>query len=84
MHGTPGTVQSPSTWSLELIRPGKSTKCTPIRVLPLWSTQEAGWLRPRNCVKRRAHLEQCPCRAAWTLSSVDPGSSHCLGLWQIQ
>ena len=29
MHDPPGTVHSPSTWSPELIRPGKGTKCTP-------------------------------------------------------
>ena len=28
-HRTPGTVRSPSTWSPELLGPGKGTKCMP-------------------------------------------------------
>ena len=31
-HGPPGTVHSPSTWSPELLRPGKGTKPTPNQV----------------------------------------------------
>ena len=29
MHGSPGTVHSPSTWSPELLRLGKGKKCMP-------------------------------------------------------
>ena len=35
-------------------------------------------------MKHRAHLRQCPCRTPWSLSSVDLGSTCCLGLWQTQ
>ena len=28
-HSSPGIVHMPSTWSPELLRPGKGTKCTP-------------------------------------------------------
>ena len=31
-HSPPGTVSSPSTWSPELLRPRKGTKCTPNQV----------------------------------------------------
>ena len=31
-YHTPGTVYSPSTWSSELLRPGKYTKCRPNQV----------------------------------------------------
>jgi len=34
--------------------------------------------------KTHSPLGQCPCRAAWSLSSVDPRSTCRLGLWQIQ
>ena len=35
IHGPPGTVCSPSTWSPELLRPGKDTKHTPNQVCAL-------------------------------------------------
>ena len=35
IHSPPGTVCSPSTWSPELLRPGKGTKRTPNRVCAL-------------------------------------------------
>ena len=50
--------------------------------VPLQSTQEPERLRPRECTKARAHVGQYPCRASRSLSSVDPGSTCCLGLWQ--
>ena len=39
----------------------------------------AKWLRPGSCIKHRAYLGQCPCRAPWSLSSVDVGNTCCLG-----
>ena len=51
---------------------------------PLQSTQEPEQLRAGKGTKCRAHLGQCPCRAPWSLSRVDPGSTRHLGLWQTQ
>ena len=52
--------------------------------MPLQGTPEPEQLRPGKCTKCRAHLGQCPCRAPWSLSRVDPGSTRRLGLWQTQ
>ena len=35
-------------------------------------------------MKCSAHVGLCPCRPPWSLSSVDPGSTCHLGLWQTQ
>ena len=58
----------------------------PSEFVPLRSTwePELEQLRPGKCTKCKAHLGQCPCRAPWSLSSVDLGSTHCVGLWQTQ
>ena len=50
MHRSHGTVHSPSTWSPELLGPGK-------------------------CKKPRACFGEFPCRATWSLSSVDQEST---------
>ena len=52
--------------------------------MPLQSTCEAEWLSSGKCTKCRVHLGQCPCRAPWNLSSVNPGSICYFGLWQTQ
>ena len=52
--------------------------------MPSQSTREPEQRRPGKCTKGRAHLGQCPCRAPWSLSRVDPGSTRHLGLWQTQ
>ena len=57
---------------------------SPSGSVPLQSTWEPEKLRPGKCTKCRAHLAQCPYRAPWTVSSVDLGSTHYLGLWQNQ
>ena len=46
--------------------------------VPLWSTwePEPEWLRPGKCTQPRAHFRQFPCRATWSLSSVDWESMH--------
>ena len=82
MRSPPGTVCSSSTQLPELLRPGKGTKHT--AHLGLCPCGESEWLMPGNCMKCRAHLGQCPSRAPWSLSSVDLGNTHCLGLWQTQ
>ena len=42
-HGPPGTVHSPVTWSPELLRPGKGTKCMPS---PERLNQNCVWVSP--------------------------------------
>ena len=49
MHGPPGTVHSPSTWSSELLSPGKGTKTqtrSPSGSVPLLSTKNLNGLDP--------------------------------------
>ena len=77
MHGPPETVSSPSTG-----HPNKTH--SPSGSVPLWSPQEPKQLRHGMCTKCRAHSGQRPCRASWSLSSVDTGRTRCLGLWQTQ
>ena len=79
MHSPPETVHSPSTRSPEMLHPGKGTKCTANPVCAPEENQEPESLRPGMCMKCRAHLGQYPCREPWSLSSVDPGNTHCLG-----
>ena len=50
----------------------------------MWSPREPEQLRPGKCMKHRVHLGQCPCRAPWSLSSVNRGRTRCLGLGQTQ
>ena len=73
MHRPPGTVHSPSTWSPELLRPGKGLNAHPTKSMLLWSIQEPEpeQLRPGKCTKPRACFGLFPCRATWSLSSVD-------------
>ena len=77
-HRPAGRVSSPSTWSPELLGPGKGTKHGPTKFVLLWSTQEPEpeWLRPVKCMQPRAHFRQFPYRATWSLSSVDWESTH--------
>ena len=63
---------------------GRAQNTCPARSVPLQSTWEPEWLRPGKCTKHKAHFGQCPCRAPWSLSSVDPESTHRLKLWQTQ
>ena len=66
-----------AAWAWE----GHKTHC-PSGSAPLQSTQEPERLRPGKCTKLRDHVGQCSSRAPWSLSSVDPGSTRHLGLWQ--
>ena len=81
-HDPPGTMYLPNTCLPELLRPGKGTNAHPTGSVPLQSTQEHEWLRPGKCTKYRACFGQFPCRAPWSLSSVDPGSTRHLDLGQ--
>ena len=86
MHGPPGTVHSPSTQlALRVTQSWERHKThSPSGSVPLQSTPEPEQPRPGKCTKCRAHLGQCPCRAPWSLSRVDPGSTRRLGLRQTQ
>ena len=57
---------------------------SPSGSVPLWSFWEPEQLKAGKCTKHSVHLGQCPCKACWSLSSVDLGSTCCLGLWQTQ
>ena len=73
-HGPPETVCSQSTWSPEILRPGKCTK-RPAESVPSQSTQESERQRPGRCMTCRVCFGQYPCTALWSLSSIDPGST---------
>ena len=73
MYSLPGIVHSPSTWSPELLRPGKGTKCTPNWVCALaeylrtWTWAALTW----EVHEMQGPLWTVPCRAPWSLISVD-------------
>ena len=72
-HKVPGHLSYSDLGSVQNARPTES--------VPLQSTWEPEWLSPGKCMKCRAPLRQCPCRASCSLSSVDLGSTP-IGLWQ--
>ena len=80
------TVHSPSTQLSVLLGPGKGTKRTAhLGLCPCRAPKNPrGLVRPGKCTKHRDHSGQCSCRAPWSLSSVDPGSTCHLGLWQTK
>ena len=57
---------------------GRAQNAVPTESVPLWSTQEPEpeRLRPGKCTQPRASFRQFPCRAIWSLSSVDRESTH--------
>ena len=59
---------------------GRVQNAGPTESAPLWSTwePEPERLRPGKCTQPRAHLRQFPCRATWSLRSVDWESTHAL------
>ena len=75
-------AKHPVSW-VGWTREGHKTH-SPSGSVALWSTWGPEWLRPGKWIKHRAHLGQCPCRAPWSLSRVDPGRTRRLGLWQTQ
>ena len=58
---------------------GRAQNTCPTESVPLQSTQESEpeHLRPGKCTNGRAHFGQYPCRATWSLSSVDLESTRC-------
>ena len=57
---------------------GRAQNAGPTESVPLWSTREPEpeQLRPGKCMQPRAHFRQFPCRATWSLSSVDWENTH--------
>ena len=57
---------------------GRAQNACPTQSVPLWSTREPEpkQLSPGKCTKLRAPFGQLPCRATWSLSSVDLESTH--------
>ena len=83
--GPTGTVCVPSAWHcLSCADLGRAQNSCPAESVPLQSARDPEWLRPGKCTKCRARFRQCPCRAPWSLSSGDQGSTHRLALGQSQ
>ena len=59
---------------------GRAQNVGPTESVLLWSTQEPEpeWLRPEKCMQPSACFRQFPCRATWSLSSVDWESTHAM------
>ena len=79
-HDPPGTMYLPNTYCLSCSDLGRAQNTHPTGSVPLQSIQEHEWLRPGKCMKCRACFGQFPCRAPWSLSSVDQGSTGHLDL----
>ena len=69
-HQTPGHLSCSDL--------GREQSVDPSESVPLWSTREPlpEQLRPGKCTQHRARFRQFPCRAIWSLSSVDWESTH--------
>ena len=65
------TCQAPGHLSCSDL--GRAQNASPTESVPLWSTwePEPEQLRPGKCMKLGARFGQFPCRATWSLSSVD-------------
>ena len=65
---------------LSCLHLGRAQNADPTKSVPLNSTQEPEpeWLRPGKCTQPRAGFRQFPCRATWSLSSVDWESTHAM------
>ena len=70
------TCQAPGHLSCSDL--GRAQIAGPTESVPLWSTREPEpeQLRPGKCMQPRAYIRQFPCRATWSLSSVDQESTH--------
>ena len=78
MHRTWGVCARQAPGRLSCSDLGRAQNAGPTESVPLWSTQEPEpeWLRPGKCMKPRAHFRHFPCRAIWSLTSVDWESTH--------
>ena len=59
---------------------GRAQNADPTELLPLWCTQEnePEWLRPGKSMQPRARFRHFPCRATWSLSSVEWESTQAM------
>ena len=59
---------------------GRAQNTGPTESAPLWGTREPEpeWCRPGKCTQPRACFGQFPCRATWSLGSVDRESTHAM------
>ena len=57
---------------------GRAQNAGPTESVPLWSTREPepDRFRPGKCMQPRVHFRQFPCRATWSLSTVDQENTH--------
>ena len=78
IHHTWGVCAHQAPGCLSYSELGRAQNAGPTKSVPLWSTQESEpeWLRPGKCTQTRAHVRQFPCRATWSLRSVDWESTH--------
>ena len=74
-HQTPGHLSCSDL--------GRAQNAGPTESAPLWSIREPEpeQLRPGKCMQLRAHFRQLPCRATWSLSSVDRESTQANPVW---
>ena len=77
MHHTKGECAHQASGHLSCSDLGRAQNAGPTKSAPLWSTQEPEpeQLRPGKCMQPSAHFRQFPCRATWSLSSMD-GKTH--------
>ena len=68
--------QAPSFLSCEGLGRAQNTGWT--KSVPLWNIQEPEpeWLRPGKCIQAGAGFREFPCRATWSVSSIDWESTH--------
>ena len=80
MHHTCGVCLRQAPGCLSCSDLGRAQNAGLTESVPLWSTREPEpeRLRPGKCLQPRAHFRKFPCRAAWSLSSVDRESTHAL------
>ena len=78
IHCPPGKCAHQVPGRLSCSDLGRAQNAGLAKSVPLWSTQEPEppWLRPGKCMQPRACLRQFPCRATWSLCSVDLESTH--------
>ena len=76
-HCTPGECTHQAPRHLSCSDLGRAQNAGPTKYVPLWSTREPEpeQLRPGKCTQLRARFRQFPCRATWSLSSVDREST---------
>jgi len=79
-HHPAGRVSRQPPGHLSCMDLGKAQNAGPTESVPLWNTQETEleWFRPGKCTQPKARFRQFPCRATWSLSSVDQKITHAM------